>query len=138
MKKILILFLVVGLFSCSLFKKAQAPPHNTVTEEMSKDIKDRINNMYQDMINSPNRNFAEWEIPYHGIDLQLHTLISLDSMRPNNTVILKLVRSWDARFEKYIDEHRLYDVINTGQITNYQNLMNNIGNHVYQTEKNLK
>lgn len=139
MKNVKLFFLIAVIFcSCSLFKKAQAPPHNNVTASMSKDIYDRINSMYDSMKGAEDKTFPTWDIYYKGIDAQLHTLLALDSTRSHNTTILKLTHDWDNRFEKYAAEHQQYFKLNNGQITDYQNFMNNVGAQVYQTEQNLK
>lgn len=139
-KKIILLSLlsvILSASSCSLFQKAQSPPHDTAAETLSKNILDNTRDMYEQMKVSE-KNYAAWVPSYNHIMTQFGDLISIDTARLHNTVILKLTNSWRDRFATYQSEHYNYDSLNNGQIQVYQDFLHSLGNKVYLTEKNYK
>ena len=134
----MIFFIAACLFaSCAIVKQAQAPRYDLTADSLSSLIVTQTHNMYERMKTS-DASFPLWVNSYDSIAGNLNALIQIDSARKNNTAILKITWDWKNRLATYKKEHENYKVINKTQILIYQDWMDNLGNTIYSTEKNLK
>jgi hypothetical protein len=82
--------------------------------------------------------FPLWVNSYDSVSNNIDSLIQIDSARKNNAAILKITWDWKNRLSAYKKEHEGYKTLNKTQILIYQDWMDNLGNKIYQTEKNYK
>lgn len=138
LKNVLLSITVMFFVSCSIFQKVQAPPHSDEAVSRSGQIINQTHTMYDNMLLSPDKSIGTWQPSYDSISQSLQYLVTLDAVRKNNTIILKLTNDWLARLNIYEGEHQTYGSLNKSQIRVFQDFMDNAGNKVYQTESNYK
>ena len=134
----MIFFIAACLFaSCAIVKQAQAPRYDLTADSLSSATVIQVHNMYERMKTS-DASFPLWVNSYDSSISNIVLLIQIDSARKNNAAILKITWDWKNRLATYKKEHEGYKVINKTQILIYQDWMDNLGNKIYLTEKNLK
>lgn len=139
MKNFISLVLIMFVMSsCSLFKKAQEPPHDQQVQDLTGTILNQSHDMYENMKAATDKSFATWKPSYDSLSTELQNLVTLDLARKNNTVVLKQANDWLTLLNTYEAEHQNYGSLNIGQIQSYEDGINDRGKIVYNTESNLK